>query len=598
MSNKLLTKPPAKPWSVSIFERERPHITSFVKSSISNLLDDNECRFIVVHGPVKSGKRELVEYCAVRDYQLKQNQIRTHAFISAWHRISDESQREELTNHGLKVFSIITQKQVNECLSWVEKQVQLNKKIVLHLDECDHGSGETQKLGQIWRNLRTNNNVIFILYSATPEEVRFSGEINDDNYDEMIDELGSGYNVDYIPPEGFCGPNRFLDEQLVFESKPFFKINPKYELSDQGKQIISELRESIIINPNRNIIVLRLSYSNQISKNIKQNKAIYQFIKHIQSFPELEDFIIISEGVEKFKNVGISANNFIAEEIKWSNKMYWKKMATHIPTIIVIDQTSSRSTEWACHDRIYATHDYRNSLIFSVASQAQERTNHYEQKYNGFQPIKIYGHVKTFLLSAGRIDYTTYIKNPWKMVKVDKRVSETPLFNIKHADENTIHPNYPTPMDEESAEQILQILDSYVDISVSTRVKGGIKRFQNIECSFVKCDKETFNKTVIKAYNLNNNIKNPFEQSEQTMSRYPEKYPVENGQIGFLRNWGVYNYEYIQENSGWGFSCSSTALRFTICYNNGDLGVAIRKPTGCITEKNTLTSYKSMYRSK
>jgi hypothetical protein len=82
------------------------------------------------------------------------------------------------------------------------------------------------------------------------------------------------------------------------------------------------------------------------------------------------------------------------------------------------------------------------------------------------------------------------------------------------------------------------------------------------------------------------------------MERYPERYPTEDGQIGFLRDWGVYQYSYIDENKGWGFSCLSTAPRVTICYNEGVLGVAIRTPTGIIVEKNTLNSYKSMYKSK
>ena len=576
-----------KPWSVAIFERERPYIANFVKSSISNLLDEDDCRFIVVHGPVKSGKREIVEYCAIRDHQSShEQQVRSHAFISAWHRITDATQRDELKDHGLKVFSIITQKNVVECLDWVEKQIKSNKQIVLHLDECDHGSGENQKLSQIWRKVRTNNNIKCILYSATPEEVRFSGEINDENYDEMMDELGSGHNVNYTPPEGFCGPKRFLDENLVFEAKPFFTIKPTYELSDQGRQIVHNLRVSLNTDPNRNIIVLRLSYSNDVSKNKKQNKAIYQFIQNLQSFPELSDFIIMSEGDEKFKDTK-KASNFLTEEIKWSSPIYWRGKAANIPTIIVIDQTSSRSTEWSCHHRIFATHDYRHSLIFSVASQAQERTNHYEQKYGGFQPIQIYGHRKTFMLSAGLMDYTTYIKNPWKMVKVDKRISELPLYNIKDTDENTIHPNYTEPMTECEAEQVLQILDSYVNIEVSTRVRGGVRRCQEITCRFEACDSADFKGT-----------KNPFETSNTTMERYPERYPVENGQIGFLRDWGVYQYSYIEENKGWGFSRSSTAPRTTICYNKGVLGVAIRSPTGIIFEKNTLNSYKSMYKSK
>ena len=59
---------PAKPWSVAVFQHLRPHMTNFVDNRIIPLLEDTECRRIVVRAPVKSGKREMVEYIAMRDY--------------------------------------------------------------------------------------------------------------------------------------------------------------------------------------------------------------------------------------------------------------------------------------------------------------------------------------------------------------------------------------------------------------------------------------------------------------------------------------------------------------------------------------------------
>jgi hypothetical protein len=68
-----------------------------------------------------------------------------------------------------------------------------------------------------------------------------------------------------------------------------------YVLSPQGKQIVSNMKESLLINPSRNLIVLRLSYSDTSGKKseIKKNKAIYKFLENISAFPELLDFLVV-----------------------------------------------------------------------------------------------------------------------------------------------------------------------------------------------------------------------------------------------------------------------------------------------------------------
>ena len=43
---------PLKPWSVSVFERLREPLVDFVKVKVLPLLDDSECRRIVIRAPV------------------------------------------------------------------------------------------------------------------------------------------------------------------------------------------------------------------------------------------------------------------------------------------------------------------------------------------------------------------------------------------------------------------------------------------------------------------------------------------------------------------------------------------------------------------
>lgn len=595
---------PAKPWSVAIFEAQRPHLTTFVKERIIPLLEDDVCRRIMIRAPVKSGKREMVEYMAMRD-QVR-NAHRVHAFLSAWHRAADADQRMELGEHEMKVFSINTAANVKKCTNWIAEQIGAGKQVVLHLDECDHGSGEKQMLSKVWAKVRDIDSVTNILYSATPEEVLFSGEVDDEEHQAMMDDMiQEGHHIRYTPPEGYCGPATFLEAGLVHEAKPFFtKRGTAYSLTPQGKEIVHNLRTGIATDPARNLVVLRLSYSDLggARGDRKENKAIYQFLKNFASFPELADFLVVVDKGDEIR--GIRHPMITAEKILWSNPTYWRRQATGIPTLLVIDQTSSRSTEWACHDRIFATHDYRNKLIFSVVSQAQERGNHYRQKYGGvFQPIHIYGHTKTFQMSAGAIDYATYLNNEWAMRKVDRRTAgDTVLYTIKSTSTGgALHPVYNERYSEERAIQILQDLGSYAEIAVSARVAGGVRPVRTYTGSWFAATKETWEAEWARFRARPENgvaegtrVRNPFEAAE------PHR--LSNGTWqGQHRGWKVLDliggdlYQRLEDAAPKKLDLGSTGgNRIKVCYNAGVIGVFVARCMGT-REVNTLRAYKSMY---
>lgn len=592
-----------KPWSVAIFERERMHLTTFLNDRVVPLLDARECRRILIRAPVKCGKREMAEYLAIRDHQAGPA-ARVHAFISAWHRTADEMQRDELRHHNLRVFPVTSDKNANECLKWVRENVGSGKEVVLHLDECDYGSGEHQSLSIVYRAIREDERIFTILYSATPQEVLFSGEVEEDEHQEMIQEIMQGERVEYTPPPGYCGPARFLDVGLIFEAEPFFYPGSSRGticLSAQGAKIVSDLKAEIARGSARNIIVLRLSYSELTrgqGKAKKDNKAIYQFLHGISSVPELADCSILMDKGEKAEiGRGALADNIILRNINWSKKQEWMLLGRDRPIIVVIDQTSSRSTEWVCHDRIFATHDYRNKVTYSIVSQAQERVNHYEQRYGGFQPIRVYGHRKTFLLSAGRIDYNEYMKVDWEIRKVDQRRMERdglgtePLYEVRStAGNHALHLRYPNPLTKEAADIALQGLGCAAEIAVSARVRGGIRDHPVFGVEFYPCTKDTFPAlmTILNTRVTGHRFRlNPFVRSE-------EQGLVDGKYKGYLREWRVFDYDQdIRTQPRWG----SGAHRLTICYRAGQLGVALRYDTGRREQVNTLETFKSMYAS-
>jgi len=586
-------------WSVENFETHRRPLTEFLKLKVLPLINSDECRRILIQAPVKSGKREMVEYLAVRDHS--HNPMRVHAFVSSFHRVADEDQRNELKIHNMSVFSLKTKKDLENLIRWCDEQFANNKTIIIHIDECDFGTGEKQTMSSVYKHVRSNEHATTVLYSATPQEVLFSGEVDEcDEYDELVtDMVCTGETVEYTPPETFCGPEKFLNEDLVNEATPFFiKTGPsKLELTQQGKEILHETRRHAELNDGRNITVLRLSYSELggKKKDKKENKAYTHFVKHLDSIGEIiHEFIIL---VDKGETSDSLSREIIRENIQWSNPKYWERFTTTKPILIVIDQTSTRSTEWSCHDRINTLHDFRNTATFSTVSQALERVNHYSTKYGSFQPIKIYGHKKTLELSAGRIGYDEYYHIEWKMKKIDKRNSRVshlpssePRYDIVSSNEETTrHPTYTgILLTEKEANRILQDIGCGSDIKVSPRVKGTIKNVPVYKAEFIECSETEWPSRKIRLeQRFGKPFQNPFTKSK--------KEGLENNKFkGFLREWRVFDFEDILQQPGWGVS---DGTRLTICYQNQVLGIAVRYDTGEKQSVNSLLTCKSMYKN-
>ena len=588
----MIDKP--KPWSVSDFMRYRPGIVGFVETKIAPHI--GSIQRTLIRAPVKSGKREIVEYLAMRDYCS--NQDTTHLFISSWHRKADNDQRVELKKQELQVFSIITKKKRDECISAIDRILESGSKLVIHIDECDHGSQENQLMNRVWTFIRNLENVTCILYSATPEEVMFSGEITEAGEptvnQELIEEFtneDTGIVIEYNPSEEFCGPGKFLDENLIFNAHPFFeKAETRYVLSDQAKEIISNMLAQMA-HTKRNVCVLRLSYSEKKTRgaNMYDYKAIYQFLRNLTCFPELQDFCIL---VDKAEKINMPMDPRIrCETIGWSDPMYWRLKSSDIPIIVVVDQTSSRSTEWACHDRVFAQHDYRHEYTYTSSSQAFERTNHYLPKYGSFQPIRMYCHKPTIMLSAGRISYQEYLNVEY----VKQKVQNQPLYQIKRAASRSIHETHSGQYSEHEADKILIDLGCKGMPTISQRVCGSVKERVIVDGNFIPCNSETFSAIVGPIISRIS----PRYASENTFIRAAGKIDPDSGlQQGYLREWRVLQYKDIEKTSSGlcvrDLDKAIKPIRTRVCYNNGVLGVGYTFPIGKET-LNTLTSIKSQY---
>jgi hypothetical protein len=337
-------------------------------------------------------------------------------------------------------------------------------------------------------------------------------------------------------------------------------------------------------------MILRLSYSDIGSRSgsVKNNKAIHQFLNGRHTIPELDDCLIYADKEEKAMP---DVDGILLEKFQWSKQLFWEGKRVDRPIIVVIDQTCSRSTELACHNRLFALHDFRNKVTFSTSSQALERVNHYDTRYGGFQPIRVYGHKKTFELSARRINYETYLNSEWIKKKLDVRrgLGEACYVIRKPIGEHEVHPLYPDPMTDQDCVRALQVIGCFAEVTISPRVSGKICPVRVYACEFEPCAKDTFQllKTRLDQ-RFNRTFNNPFARSELE--------GLENGQYkGHLRAWSVFDFEtQVKTQPGWGVTADTP--RLTICYQDGVLGVAIRYDTGITVEQDTLVTFKSMYK--
>jgi len=574
-----------KPWSVADFERFRIHLTLFVKSEVIPLIEDDLCRRILLDAPVKCGKKDIVEYIAMRD--SVHSPTREHVFVSAWHRTADEEQREELKQHNMTVFSITSPANVAKFNKWLEEKLAEGKAIVVHLDECDHGSGSKQTLHKIWTNIRDCKNITTILYSATPEEVLFTEVDSDEEYEVAKKEMMEGEHVTYIPPEGYCGAERFLREGLVQEAVPFFVKGERYTLSSQGKEIIQNMVRDMETDPSRNILILRLSGS--FTRENEKNKMMDHFLNHIDDFPELKDCLIVADKSDR-KSVTNKRVRF--DKIEWSNPLYWDEKTTNRVLIYVIDQTCSRSTELKCHPRIYAMHDFRNRISYNTVAQAQLRVTHYisTHGYPCFQRIRVYGSVPTFTLAAGLIDYKEYLTYEWKKKKIDSRTSPVEKYKVMDTTGH-LHPSCGEEgMDERDADRLLQEHGCFAERSISSRIDGTVREVRVYEGEWIQVSPESWDEVSGKLPNK----KSPFTPLALTKKEG-------NRWRGQHRGWKHLEYkegdlyERIDGELKKIDKGSTGGTRLKICYQDDVLGVFLAHCTGTKVIDTLRTSEKSMY---
>lgn len=388
-----------KQQSVEEFERDYPELTSQVRDKIEPLFNKSlypNLRFIVCKMKVKGGKRCIVEYLTQKSKHAKAPV--SNYFITAWNRKADASQRDEIAAYDVHVHIPSSKKKISTIITSIQ-QSQCNKRI--HLDELDFGSGDDGLLSQVYARLKDDNNSIWILYSATPEELTCCQKWIE------LEESGQGMFVEINPPPAYMGMKEYIDRGLMLQSDSMFNFD-EGTLTDHGKSVLKRAGETYIDNKNKNISIIRITgkHKKQSRFNwVKSNQIVIQQFFDNEFGTDCIDVHLVDIG-SKSKN-----------SVDWDNYKTWKEKSTDCFFVYLVEQSACRATELRCHHRLnfYHTHRYAEEPSMNTIIQDQERCVYYKidethdhaSKYpayvNMFPSCVIYGDVDVANYSAGYI---------------------------------------------------------------------------------------------------------------------------------------------------------------------------------------------------
>ena len=407
------------------FKINRPELYNHVNKMNS---EKHKCK--IFNAPVKSGKRGGVEISSlINDKDI-------HIFITALLRIADKNQFTELQSYGIKVHALNTTANKNICIKVIDEYLENGRKIIIHLDELDYGCGTQQLVNYIWTKYKNNDNVEFIIYSATPQVamVEFLGE-NDHEIKPVV--------YKFVPPSSYYGIENYIEDGKLHHACNFIKTGDNNDgeedeedekdedeedekeeeekedditFTSQAKKLIKELID-VANDPNdpRHVAILRLAGSmKEGEKKIQKFELMKKYQKFIQNKYKV-----------RLKFGGSKDNN-----IEWDVKEFWDDLESTRPFIIVINQTSGRSTEWRCHHKVVWFHTARTECTpNSTRHQDQERPVFYKTNYEEPVNITIYGDVLCAELSSGRITDEEFKDRTTR--KLDARIKRGKGTNIE-----------------------------------------------------------------------------------------------------------------------------------------------------------------------
>ena len=377
------------PHTMSWFSKERKEIVSFVKKLKVSM--EAKKRLLLVIAQVKAGKKEIVE-CIKLEYP----DFKAY-YITSLNRKDVKNQQEELAKYEIETYVVNSDGVIDDIIEEVNEYVKKGTTVIFFWDECDYGSGKTQKLNRLFAPFMDTKQIIHILISATPQETLFSSLIQRSDFATLT----------FTPPDEYKGAQYFLENNLVFIPKPFLQkssdIVPTLTFTAHAFEVI---RSSF--TPQRNIGAIRIT-----------GRALTLDIIRAQ-LTKLEG------DVNRHFNGGMHGRSFSIKVIDAKDGLNWEDpLECHTYKtyprnwLFMFNQTCTRGTDlkgW--HTNIAFWHDARScsSCNLNTLLQAILRPAHYSSCYMSneaiptatAQAIRLY--VDKPAVKAATGDYTEYGK--------------------------------------------------------------------------------------------------------------------------------------------------------------------------------------------
>lgn len=341
------------------FEQNRPEIQAFVTDVKSEIASGN--RHILAKAPVKSGKRELVEYMAVAMPECRVK------YITSLNRIDVKNQKEELEKYDIATHLTSGSEAVAAAITDVRVSLSAGRVVVICFDECDYGSGSRQKMARLYSEFINDPRVIKIYFSATAHETEASNLITRADFVVKT----------YTPPPTYCGAKYFIDAGLVFAPKAFFE-------NDMGTVTVTAhgikvLQESITSDRHIGVVRTTRSIPTVLFKNRDVRMALE--LKLRSANPEGKPWQIVPVDQK--------------DSHDWENPVTRRGYVLDPENnyLFVIMQTCTRGTDlkgW--HHKLAFWHDERKKekVNLNTMIQAILRPCHYTTSYGGPQRIRLY----------------------------------------------------------------------------------------------------------------------------------------------------------------------------------------------------------------
>jgi len=386
-------------YSVEQFERIFPEMTEQVRDKIEPLFDKAfypELRLVICKMKVKGGKRVIVEYLTQKSKHATEPV--TNIFMSAWNRKADASQRDELKDYGVQVKNPSTSAKTEQIIKEI-RRMPGHKRI--HLDELDYGSGDDGLLAKVYNEFKDDDNSLWIMYSATPEEMLCCQKWLE------IEDNGQGVFVEIDPPAAYMGIKEYIDRGLVVESHSLFDFDGSC-LTGHGVSVFQKAAMDYMGNKNKNVCIIRVN-----GRHEKKNR--FNWVR--ENIHIVQDYFDQEVGPEcmvvRLKDIGTKSSN----TVKWEDYDEWEEKVTSYFFVYLVEQSACRATEFRCHHRLnfYHSHRYTSEQNINTIIQDQERCVYYKldrahahatkyPKYVNLVPsCTIYGDHDVAMYSAGFI---------------------------------------------------------------------------------------------------------------------------------------------------------------------------------------------------